>query len=687
MKNVTIIVPVYKDWGSLKICINSLKKFVPAGHKVFFINDKGPAWVKMKEQIQKNIAGYHNFFYFENPHNMGFVKTCNRAVYELDKTENDILLLNSDTKVTEGFLEEMLQVLYACEKHGVVCPRSNQATILTIPVKNNIGKPFGEEASYSVFQQISPLLPRFSVIPTGVGFAILIKRELIKKFGLFDEVYSPGYNEENDFCMRINQYGYSAVMANRAYVYHFESKSFGTGKYEIDSRNHKILLERYPYYDAAVEGYFRQGIHPVEYFADLIADHVYEKPRILFSLYEIPASYNGTAQYGLSILKHFYRLFCEQYEIHILINDMADELFGISKSYQNVWHPNEIKGTFHLAFSPSQIFHKEHLWILNGTSLRYVFCMQDIISLRSNYLLMDDFERHEIFKRSVRYCAAMTSISQFSLDDTAAYFPEEFCRRNIKTKVIYHGIDDTPVPALDDTLPFQEYYMVFGNFYKHKFLDETLSFLKTLDQNFIILGSSQTRRICRNIFGYQSGYQPDAVVNLIIRKSKAIIFPSVYEGFGLPILDAVKFDKKIAVQDNELNRELKREFDNFSQNIYLFDCLEGLKDFIEEVEHHSKVAFKNGKKVIRTWEHAAVELESFLAEVLAEKIDCRLLEERWTELKYAENACCMYGEGDSNHRGKAGMVLRWKLYLYHNHPKMFAFLKKWKNVMERSPIP
>ncbi|KAI4448500.1 hypothetical protein C823_003020 [Eubacterium plexicaudatum ASF492] len=26
MKNATIIVPVYKDWDSLKICINSLKK-------------------------------------------------------------------------------------------------------------------------------------------------------------------------------------------------------------------------------------------------------------------------------------------------------------------------------------------------------------------------------------------------------------------------------------------------------------------------------------------------------------------------------------------------------------------------------------------------------------------------------------------------------------------------------------
>uniref|UniRef100_N2ARY2 Glycosyltransferase 2-like domain-containing protein n=1 Tax=Eubacterium plexicaudatum ASF492 TaxID=1235802 RepID=N2ARY2_9FIRM len=683
MKNATIIVPVYKDWDSLKICINSLKKNVDARHKVLFVNDKGPAWHDMEGKIKKSIAGCPNFSYFVNKQNMGFVKTCNRAVYELDQTGNDILLLNSDTQVTDGFLEEMLEVLYACEKHGVVCPRSNQATILTIPVKNNIGRALEAEASYSVFRQVSPLLPRFSVIPTGVGFAILIKRELVERFGLFDEAYSPGYNEENDFCMRINQYGYSAVMANRAYVYHFESKSFGAGKYEIDSRNHKMLIEKYPYYDAAVDGYFKHSMHPAEYFADLAADHVYEKPRILFSLYEIPSSYNGTAHYGLSILKHFYRLFCEKYEIHILINDMADQLFGVSRAYRNVWHPDHIEGTFHLAFSPSQIFHREHLWILNRTSLRYVFCMQDIISLRSSYLLTDDLERLEIFRKTIRYCAAMMSISQFSLDDTKGYFWNEFHRRKIKTKVIYHGMDDAKASVSCGTLPFQEYYMVFGNFYKHKFLDETIPYLKTLKQNFIILGSSETGKICGNIYGYQSGCQEQEWMNMLISSAKAIIFPSVYEGFGLPILDAVRFDKKIAVQNNGLNRELKREFADFSENIYLFDHLETLKDFIADVEAYPKAVLKNGRKVIRTWDQAATELESFLAEVLAEKIDFRLLEDRWSELKYAENICAMYRNQGGEHCVKAGRVLKIKIYIYNNFPRLFAVLKKIKMKLER----
>src|SRR3546814_12117303 len=40
-------------------------------------------------------------------------------------------------------------------------------------------------------------------VPTGNGFCLYIKRDLIDAIGLFDEASFPeGYGEENDFCMR-----------------------------------------------------------------------------------------------------------------------------------------------------------------------------------------------------------------------------------------------------------------------------------------------------------------------------------------------------------------------------------------------------------------------------------------------------------------------------------------------------
>lgn len=642
MSNVTIVIPVYKDWTTLQRCLDSLLKYVDCRHKIIVINDMSSEWEYLEKQILNCIEGHTNFSYYRNSGNMGFVKTCNRAVYELDQTNNDILLLNSDTEVTKGFLEEMIHVLYLYERHGVVCPRSNNATLLTIPVKNNLDMPLSEDVSYTTFQKMQNILPRFSIIPTGVGFAFLIKRELISKFGLLDEIYGLGYNEENDFCMRINQYGFNVVMANRAFVFHFESKSFGDTKNELELKNRRTLLERYPYYDVIVQQYFSHSIDPLEYYADLIVDNIYEKKRLLFSLYEIPASYNGTAQYGLTIYKKFYQLFSNKYDIHVLINDAADQLFGLSKEFPNVWYPYNIKSTYHLAFSPSQIIHMEHLFLLNRVSLKYVFCMQDVISIRSNYLLINDYERLDIFRKSIQYCAAMTSISEFSLNDTVGYFNKEFETREIPTRVIYHGIDEKNLDEADEKLPFDEYYMVFGNFYKHKFLKESIPYLKQIDKKFIILGTDETEKIGNNIYGYKSGNLSNEFINLMVGCAKGIIFPSVYEGFGLPILDGIKYDKKVIAANNELNRELKKAFDNFSENIYLYNSLEELSELIELVEKNPQPVYKGGKKVVRNWDNVAVELEDFLNEILNSKVDCELLRRRWDDMRYIESVHRMY---------------------------------------------
>ena len=48
---------------------------------------------------------------------------------------------------------------------------------------------------------------------------MLIKREVIEKIGYFDEIFSPGYWEESDYCRRAYRVGYRSVCAKGAYIY------------------------------------------------------------------------------------------------------------------------------------------------------------------------------------------------------------------------------------------------------------------------------------------------------------------------------------------------------------------------------------------------------------------------------------------------------------------------------------
>jgi len=271
---VTVVVPVYGDLESLLDCVESLKTTVDlTRHRVLLMNDVGPDVEEIESGLLAAIEGVAGFEYARNSENLGFVGNCNRAVTEVDTTDNDILLLNSDTVTTPGFVDELSAVLHLSPNHGIVCPRSNNATIASIPFRlRDKASERTSARSQSVYDAVASDLPRFSIAPVSMGFCFLIRRELIREHGLFDAIYAPGYGEENDFCLRVNEFGYSALIAHHAIVFHAGAKSFlGARRAALRSAHEKILVSRYPFYTEAVQTYLRQDADPVDVFADCFA--------------------------------------------------------------------------------------------------------------------------------------------------------------------------------------------------------------------------------------------------------------------------------------------------------------------------------------------------------------------------------------------------------------------------------
>ena len=68
------------------------------------------------------------------------------------------------------------------------------------------------------------VLPR---VPLVRGFCLCVAREAIDRIGFFDEASFPnGYGEENDYCVRAVNRGFSLVIATHTYVFHAKSKSY-----------------------------------------------------------------------------------------------------------------------------------------------------------------------------------------------------------------------------------------------------------------------------------------------------------------------------------------------------------------------------------------------------------------------------------------------------------------------------
>jgi len=254
-KKVSIVVPVYGDWLSLHENIESLRRHYSNKDwvEVYYVNDCGPEADILESKIKKSIDGLSNFYYYRNKENLGFIKNVNNAVFNIvEDKKSDILLLNSDTRVEPDAIENMLQLMNSHKDLGAINPRTNDAIMfggVSISVPLDASFALKPDKSYELFKKNTRNTPEYNILPVFSGFCVLIRREIINKIGLLDEIYDKGYFDDNDMSMRIRELGYKCAVSNRAFVTHFKSKSF-SDHYRVHRSevNQKIFIKRYPDY-------------------------------------------------------------------------------------------------------------------------------------------------------------------------------------------------------------------------------------------------------------------------------------------------------------------------------------------------------------------------------------------------------------------------------------------------------
>lgn len=242
---VDIIIPVYNGYDDLQLCIPSVLKHTDlTKHRVILINDCSPDGriaPYLDDLAQEHILVLHN------EKNMGFSANVNKGMAQ--STDRDVLLLNSDTIVTAGWLEKIAACAYREESIGTVTPLSNSATLCSVPVMCQ-DNPVPENVTVDEYAGLIEAcsLKRYPTITVAVGFCMYIKRALIDAIGVFDaKTFGRGYGEENDFCNRAQQAGYHHVMCDDTFVYHKGTASFDTeDKKKLLEEHEAILNERYP---------------------------------------------------------------------------------------------------------------------------------------------------------------------------------------------------------------------------------------------------------------------------------------------------------------------------------------------------------------------------------------------------------------------------------------------------------
>ena len=292
MKPIDIIIPIYNAYEFTEECIKSvLRNTDLTTHTLVLINDKSP-----DERVFPMLIKYRDankdkkIVVLENEQNSGFVKTVNRG---MQYSQNDALLLNSDTEVTKNWLEKIQKCAYSNEYIATVTALTNNGTIASVPnfgVDNELPKNMTLDEYAEMIEKSSK--NRYPELTTGNGYCMYIKREAIEEIGLFDDVtFEKGYGEENDFCYRALDHGYTNVLCDNTFIYHkgtqsFKKENLTATRAALIEEHMRRLREKHPTYVQRTDNFLANN--PIRDIQENINLNIllHNKKRILYLVNE-----------------------------------------------------------------------------------------------------------------------------------------------------------------------------------------------------------------------------------------------------------------------------------------------------------------------------------------------------------------------------------------------------------------
>ena len=567
---------------------------------------EGDSLVAVIESGKKPEVWDESIKYFTLEKGNNEVELYNQIVKDTDESA-DILLLSDQIDLHDCNLETMISNLHAAQKHAISYGQE---------IENN----------KSLIETAKKYLPNYTITIQASACCALIKRAVINTMGFLDASYNSLQYALMDYYCRLNIYGYSSIISHH-FLYSYNDKKSD----DENIKDKELFLSKYEHWEEKVIRNARHGTQACVEFLDFIDSENYPKKRILLDCAIMPTQHCGTSEYQISICEAFCRLFEDKYDIYIYVNVDADAYHNISGRFKNVIHPNTDFGKFHLGFTPNQLMFHEYQSTMNKHCLKIVQTMFDVMMVRIDEHLGVDV--NSAVELGIKLCDGILFISENTKNDFLACFPNEPGIKDKSLKVIYPATGFSNAVKTDHELPFEEYYLIVGNSFKHKGIQETINNVSKSNHNFIVVGAKESEYITPRIYGYKGGHLDDDFLSYLYMKCKAVIFPSLYEGFGLPVVISFKNNKRVIVNNNDLNRELLEHFKEFKDHLLFFDRFEQIIEIIDKISIESepeKVEYTD------TWDRVAIDLESYFDEILKTEVDATKLNERWHLFKLVE---------------------------------------------------
>lgn len=270
-----------------------------------------------------------------------------------------------------------------------------------------------------------------------------------------------------------------------------------------------------------------------------------------------------------------------------------------------------------LKFSQYDIFHPTYYnpYFLKMNKRPYVITVYDMIHEKFADMFTATDPTREYKRKTILGADKIIAISNQTKNDLIELYGIE----ESKISVVYlgHSVDTNEISVING-LP-KNYILFVGVRHKYKnFMRFIQSFAvlttKYSDLHLVCTGHSFTKEeqeVIHQLHLTDKVHQyfvSDAQLNYLYQNAKCFVFPSLYEGFGIPILEAFASSCPIALSDTSCFPEIAQEGGCYFNPYDIDSMSDAISKLIFDTEYREK-QIENGLKVLKqfSWKKMAIE--------------------------------------------------------------------------------
>jgi GT2 family glycosyltransferase/SAM-dependent methyltransferase len=219
--SATVVMPVYGQLGYTLAALHALlTHHSKYEFEVIVVDDASPdasgVFLPQIEAIR----------YIRQADNSGFLKSSNAGASQA--RGGVLVMLNNDTRVVEGWLDELMDTLLARPAIGLVGSK------LFYPdgtLQEAGGIVWNDGTAWNYGRHDDPNRPEYCYarqVDYVSGAAVAVPADLWRALGGFDEHFAPAYCEDSDLAFRVRAAGRETWMQSDSRVIHYEGKTSGT---------------------------------------------------------------------------------------------------------------------------------------------------------------------------------------------------------------------------------------------------------------------------------------------------------------------------------------------------------------------------------------------------------------------------------------------------------------------------